>query len=403
MSGRPLHRVCLAAASSIGGALTYDERFSGRTVREPSPSARLFFVVRRYSCHHVIRLHDVHKTYGGGGRAPVEALRGIDLSVDRGEVFGVIGRSGAGKSTLLRCINMLEPPTAGSVEVDGVILNTLRPRELREARREIGMIFQHFALLTSRTVAANVALPLELAGRSRADIDRAVDPVLEFVGLAPMRDRHPAQLSGGQAQRVGIARALAGKPKVLLCDEATSALDPETTQSILELLRDANREFGVTIVVITHEMTVIKSICDRVGVLDGGRIVENGRVRDLFLAPQTAIARGFVGEPSRKDLESLLAAPLADEPVAGANAVWRLGFSESARESIVTTLVRRFPIELNIVSGAIERVGGEPLGALVVEVAAESHVRDEAQRWLAESGVRVDGLGYVERTLGAAS
>ena len=350
----------------------------------------------------MIRLDDLHKTYAGAGAA-VEALRGVSLRVERGEVFGVIGRSGAGKSTLLRCINMLERPTSGRVIVDGVELGELRGRALHEVRRNIGMIFQHFALLSSRTVAQNVALPLELAGRSRAEIEAAIAPIIDFVGLTALRDRYPAQLSGGQAQRVGIARALANAPKVLLCDEATSALDPQTTQSILALLREVNRTFGVTIVLITHEMGVIKSVCDRVAVLDAGRIVEEGPVRDLFLAPQTAVARAFAGEPSRDDLEALLAAPLVDAPISGANAVWRLGFSESARESVVTALVRRFPIELNIVSGAIERVGGEPLGALVIEVAAEPRVREEAERWLTAAGVRVDGLGYVERTLSAAS
>ena len=350
----------------------------------------------------MIRLDDLHKTYTNAG-APVEALRGVNLRVERGEVFGVIGRSGAGKSTLLRCINMLERPTSGHVVVDGVELGALRGRALHDVRRSIGMIFQHFALLSSRTVAQNVALPLELAGRSRAEIEAAIAPVIDFVGLTALRERYPAQLSGGQAQRVGIARALANAPKVLLCDEATSALDPQTTQSILALLREVNRTFGVTIVLITHEMSVIKGVCDRVAVIDAGRIVEEGPVRDLFLAPRTAIARAFAGEPSRDDLEALLSAPLVDAPATGTNAVWRLGFSESARESVVTALVRRFPIELNIVSGAIERVGGEPLGALVIEVAAEPRVREEAERWLTSAGVRVDGLGYVERTLSAAS
>jgi D-methionine transport system ATP-binding protein len=259
------------------------------------------------------------------------------------------------------------------------------------------MIFQHFALLSSRTVRENVALPLELAGRSRAEIGAAVDPMLEFVGLESMRDRYPAQLSGGQAQRVGIARALASRPSVLLCDEATSALDPETTSSILALLRNVNRTFGTTIVVITHEMGVIKELCDRVAVLDGGRIVESGRVRDIFLAPRTAITRTFVGEPDAAALSSMLGATL-NERASDGNAVWRLGFSESARESVVTALIRRFALELNIVSGAIERVGGEPLGTLVVEIDADLATQDAARRYLDSVGVRVDVLGYVERT-----
>ena len=351
----------------------------------------------------MIELAGLRKTYRGPGGA-VDALRGVDLSVARGEVFGVIGRSGAGKSTLLRCINLLERPSAGRVVLDGVELTALGPAALRDVQRRIGMIFQHFALLSSRTVRDNVALPLELAGRSRAEIDAAVDPLLAFVGLSGMRDRYPAQLSGGQAQRVGIARALANRPSVLLCDEATSALDPETTKSILALLREVNRTFGLTIVLITHEMAVVKAVADRVAVLDGGRIVEQGPVREIFLRPAQDVTRTFVGEPTHDELAAMLGAPLASAPGAGGNAVWRLGFSEaSARESVVTALVRRFPLELSIVSGAIERVGGEPLGALVVEVAAEPAVRDAARAYLDGAGVRVDELGYVERARVAAS
>ncbi len=351
----------------------------------------------------MIELAGLRKTYRGpdGG---VEALRGVDLTVERGEVFGVIGRSGAGKSTLLRCINLLERPTAGRVVVDGVDLTALPPGALRDVRRGIGMIFQHFALLSSRTVRDNVALPLELAGRSKAEIAAAVDPMLEFVGLRSMRDRFPAQLSGGQAQRVGIARALASRPSVLLCDEATSALDPETTQSILALLREVNRTLGVTIVLITHEMGVIKNVADRVAVIDAGRIVEEGAVREIFLHPRATITRTFVGEPTGDELSAMLGAPLDDASSARGNVVWRLGFAESsAHDSLVTRLIRRFPLDLNIVSGTIERVGGEPLGTLVVELTADASVRDDARSYLESVGVRVDVLGYVERPLQPAS
>jgi D-methionine transport system ATP-binding protein len=208
----------------------------------------------------------------------VEALADINLSIPAGQIFGIIGRSGAGKSTLVRTINLLARPSAGEVVVDGKCLNTLSPRALREARREIGMVFQHFNLLNSRTVFDNVALPLELAGMKRADIEATVLPLLELVGLTALKDRYPARISGGQKQRVGIARALASRPKVLLSDEATSALDPETTRSILELLKRINRELGLTIVLITHQMEVIKDVCDRVAVLDAGRVVEEGEV-----------------------------------------------------------------------------------------------------------------------------
>ncbi len=345
----------------------------------------------------MIELAGLEKTYGTPG-GPVEALRGVDLRIERGEIFGIIGRSGAGKSTLLRCINLLERPTAGQVSVDGISLLSLDPRALRDVRRRIGMIFQHFALLTSRTVAQNVALPLQLAGQPNAETDAAVARMLEFVGLTTLRDAYPAQLSGGQAQRVGIARALVSQPQVLLCDEATSALDPETTLSILALLRDVNRTFGVTIVLITHEMQVIKNVADRVSVIDAGRIVETGDVREIFLNPQAPITRTLVGEPTADDLAEMLGASLGDRDDEDAHAVWRLGFAEaSARESIVTSLVRRFALDVNIVSGSIEHVGGRPLGQLVVEVTGSRAARADALTYLDAVSVRVESLGYVGR------
>lgn len=230
----------------------------------------------------MIGLFDVEKRYAGTGGA---ALAGVSLEIVRGEVFGVIGQSGAGKSTLIRLINALERPTAGRVEVDGIDVASLAPAALRVLRRRIGMIFQNFGLLSSRTVAANVAFPLELADMPRAARDAKVAGLLDRVGLTPHADKYPAQLSGGQKQRVGIARALATDPDILLCDEATSALDPETTRQVLALLRGLNRDLGLTIVLITHEMEVVRAVCDRVAVLDHGRIVETGSVTDIFTAP----------------------------------------------------------------------------------------------------------------------
>ena len=227
-----------------------------------------------------------------GPRGWVEALHNVNLTIPAGEVFGIIGRSGAGKSTLVRTINLLTRPSEGSVIVDGRDLTTLPAPELRAARRDIGMIFQHFNLLSSRTVFDNVALPLELAGMKRAEIEATVLPLLDLVGLTTQKDRYPAQISGGQKQRVGIARALASKPKVLLSDEATSALDPETTRAILDLLRQINRELGLTVVLITHQMDVIKQVCDRVAVLDAGRVVEEGNVdRRVHAATSRSHAR----------------------------------------------------------------------------------------------------------------
>ena len=236
----------------------------------------------------MIRLVDIEKRYAGTGGA---ALAGVSLEVVRGEVFGVIGQSGAGKSTLIRLINALERPTAGRVEVDGIDVASLAPAGLRMLRRRIGMIFQNFGLLSSRTVAANVAFPLKLADMPRAERDAKVAALLDRVGLTEHADKYPAQLSGGQKQRVGIARALATDPDILLCDEATSALDPETTRQVLALLRDLNRDLGLTIVLITHEMDVVRASCDRVAVLEQGRVVETGAVTDIFAAPSHPATR----------------------------------------------------------------------------------------------------------------
>ncbi|MET4731801.1 D-methionine transport system ATP-binding protein [Thalassospira sp. MBR-102] len=253
----------------------------------------------------MIRLSNVQKTYPARRGSPAHtALHGIDLDIAAGEIVGVIGRSGAGKSTLIRCINLLEVPTSGSVIVDGTDVTQLAKRDLPLFRRQLGMVFQHFNLLSSRTVYDNIALPLELAGASKADIAAAVDPLLPLVGLEDKRDRYPAELSGGQKQRVGIARALSSNPKVVLCDEVTSALDPETTRQILSLLRDINKRLGLTMVVITHEMAVVKQLCDRVAVMDGGVIVEEGKVDAIFANPthattQSLLADEFLDYPAR--------------------------------------------------------------------------------------------------------
>ncbi len=238
----------------------------------------------------MIELSGIHHWYGGND-ARVHALRGINLKVEAGEVFGIIGRSGAGKSSLVRVINLLNRPSQGSVVVDGQDLTQLSAADLRAARHQIGMIFQHFNLLSSRTVYNNVALPLELANWSASRIKARVMPLLELVGLAELANRYPAQISGGQKQRVGIARALANQPKVLLSDEATSALDPETTRSILGLLREINRELGLTIVLITHQMQVIRLAAKRVAVMEAGEIVERGATLDVFNAPQHEVTR----------------------------------------------------------------------------------------------------------------
>jgi len=248
----------------------------------------------------VIEFQRLHKSYQVGGR-PVAALQPLDLTIGAGEVFGIIGHSGAGKSTLIRLINRLEEPSGGKLLIGGEDVTALDRDGLRALRRRIGMIFQHFNLLSSRTVAANVAFPLELAGMGKAQIASRVDELLARVGLQEHARKYPAQLSGGQKQRVGIARALATQPQILLCDEATSALDPQTTGAVLQLLAQINRELGLTIVLITHEMEVIRRVCDRVAVLDGGRLVESGPVTQVFLHPQHPTTRRFVAEAEHVD------------------------------------------------------------------------------------------------------
>ena len=241
----------------------------------------------------MIRLEGVTKRYRSAAGERV-ALDAVDLSVARGQVFGVVGRSGAGKSTLIRTINRLETPDAGKVFVGDQEITAMKPAELRAARRRIGMIFQHFNLLNAKTIAGNVAFPLQLEGRPAAEIERRTGELLEQLGLAEHANKHPAQLSGGQKQRVGIARALACGPDVLLCDEATSALDPETTDEILGLLDGLNRDLGLTIVLITHQMEVVRRVCDRVAVLKDGRLVEEGATADVFLHPQSPVTRAML-------------------------------------------------------------------------------------------------------------
>lgn len=312
----------------------------------------------------VIRLENVGKTYVSGAR-PVVALDNINFSVARGEIFGVIGRSGAGKSTLIRTLNLLERPTQGRVLIEGQDLTALTPRQLPAVRQRLGMVFQHFNLLKSRTVAQNIAFPLKLAGKhDREAIKRRVDELLELVGLSDYGDSYPARLSGGQKQRVGIARALANSPSVLLSDEATSALDPETTQSILKLLLDINRKLGLTIVLITHEMSVIRSLCDRVAVIDQGGIVESGLVTEVFLHPRHAVTRSLLTEDG---LESVSALDSLREQAHGP--LLRLTFvGDVTYQPVLSRATEETGRHFNIMQGTIGRIKNIPYGQLLVEL-----------------------------------
>ena len=341
----------------------------------------------------MIEIRDLSLTYQGP-KGPVHALRGINLEIASGEVFGIIGRSGAGKSSLVRCLNLLNRPTQGKVIVGGRDLMQLSDAELRGARRDIGMVFQHFNLLSSRTVYDNVALPLELAGVSKDEIYQRVTPLLELVGLDHLAGRYPAQISGGQKQRVGIARALASNPKVLLSDEATSALDPETTRSILDLLRKVNRELGVTVVLITHQMLVIKQIADRVAVIDGGEIAELGPVIDVFTKPQKDITKSLIDEIVPQQLpESVMTrvSQLAAQLQPGQQGqLLRLSYAgESAYQPILSHLIRELGLDLSILHGQIDEIQEQTFGSLAVYASGEAAKIDAAVTHLRASGVQV--------------
>lgn len=310
----------------------------------------------------MIKLENVSKAYRVDG-LDIPALAGVSLSIDAGTVFGIIGHSGAGKSTLIRLINLLERPTGGKIILDGDDVTGLDAAGLRGLRQQVGMIFQHFNLLGSKTVADNVAFPLKIAGGlNKAQITQRVDELLALVGLSDHRDKYPAQLSGGQKQRVGIARSLANRPKVLLCDEATSALDPQTTQSVLQLLLDINRKLNLTIVLITHEMDVIRSICDRVAVIDGGKIVEEGVVTQVFLHPKHPTTRRFVFETEHIDENSQ-----SDDFAHVKGKVVRLTFiGESTYDPILATVAREYAVDFSILAGRIERIKDTPCGQLTL-------------------------------------
>jgi D-methionine transport system ATP-binding protein len=345
----------------------------------------------------VISFEGVAKAFAGrGAAATVQALDDVSFTVQRGDVFGVIGRSGAGKSTLIRLINGLERATAGHITVGGQEITGLSERGLIEPRRKIGMIFQHFNLLSSRTAFGNVALPLEIAGRSRAQIESRVRPLLELVGLSDKQDRYPAELSGGQKQRVGIARALATEPTVLLCDEATSALDPETTASILALLADVNRNLGVTIVLITHEIPVIQAICNRVAVLEAGRIVEQGPVLDVFLKPSHSTTASFVRSVTGLELPTALAGRLRKEAIPGGKAILQVVFTgANASAPILSRLTSTVGVDINILAGRIGTIGGKPFGALLVAVPTEESARSAILGALSLLKQEAKVIGYV--------
>ncbi|MBP3039389.1 ATP-binding cassette domain-containing protein [Bacillaceae bacterium Marseille-Q3522] len=320
----------------------------------------------------------------------IVAVDDVSLEIEEGEIFGIIGYSGAGKSTLIRMLNGLELPSSGSVNVGEQEISKIKGRQLRKARQEISMIFQHFNLLWSRTVRDNIAFPLEIAGVSKKNRLKRVDELIGLVGLKGKEDAYPSQLSGGQKQRVGIARALANNPKVLLCDEATSALDPQTTDSILDLLVDINRRLKLTIVIITHEMHVIRKICDMVAVMEDGKVVESGSVLEVFKKPQQEITKRFVQQVTDPYETNVIRIPATGKTV-------KLTFTgEAAEQNIVTNLIRDFALDVRILQGKMENTGAEAYGTLFLHLDGDQEVLSEAVGFLhRQEEIRVEVIGNV--------
>lgn len=336
-----------------------------------------------------IAFRHVSKTFARNG-AEVQALKEINLRINQGDIFGVIGTSGAGKSTLLRLINHLETPTSGSVEVQGEALQGISKKRLIQVKKQIGMIFQHFNLLNARTVFHNVAIPLILQGRDKDFIATRVAELLAFVNLSDKAHSYPDELSGGQKQRVGIARALATNPAILLCDEATSALDPQTTVQILLLLQEINQRYGITIVLITHEMSVVQKICNRMAVMEQGRIVEQGDVLSLFAEPQQSVSASFVQSVIHDRLPQQTLALLSQHPAVD---VLRLEFvGSTAQQPIINRLIREHEVEVNILFASMTEVQRTILGFMIVQIKGEPARREAAIQFLIATGVKISDV-----------
>ena len=332
-----------------------------------------------------IVIQDVSKTFETKDGS-VHALKNVSLSIESGDIYGIIGMSGAGKSTLVRCMNFLEVPTEGKVLIDGKSLSEFSPKELRKEREKIGMIFQHFNLLMQKNVLENVCFPLYIHGKKKAEARAKALELLEIVGLADRAKAYPAQLSGGQKQRVAIARALASDPQILLCDEATSALDPQTTSSILELLQDINQKFGITIVIITHQMSVVREICTHVAIMKDGEVKEQGLVEEIFSHPKSQVAKELISKDSGNDVESkkLTQSEIQDGEIV------RIVFSEnSAFEPVIANLILTFHEPVNILKANTKNVGGVAKGEMILQFMSDSTNVPEMKKFLTERGLEI--------------
>ncbi|NMB07055.1 MAG: ATP-binding cassette domain-containing protein [Tissierellia bacterium] len=332
----------------------------------------------------MIKIENLCKFFETNGRK-TWAVKNVNLHIKQGEIFGIIGSSGAGKSTLIRCINRLEEADSGNIFIEGENIYSLNKKDLRYKRKNMGMIFQHFNLLSQKTVYENIAFPLEIKGISKSEIKDKVETLLDYVELADKKDAYPSQLSGGQKQRVSIARALANEPKILLSDEATSALDPKTTKSILELLKQIRNEFGLTIVLITHEMEVVKDICDKVAIMENGEIIEVNTPIELFKNPKTKTAQSFINS-----LKTTVEGEYIN-PKEFKGKVIRLSFlGESAKEPIVSKMIKNFDIEANILSGNINELVSTSVGHLIIELLGEDNEINKAINYLKIQNVNVE-------------
>lgn len=332
-----------------------------------------------------ILIQDVSKTFETKDGS-VQALNHVSLSIESGDIYGIIGMSGAGKSTLVRCMNFLEVPSEGKVLIDGKSLSEFSPKELRKEREKIGMIFQHFNLLMQKNVLENVCFPLYIQGKKKSEARAKALELLEIVGLADRAKAYPAQLSGGQKQRVAIARALASDPQILLCDEATSALDPQTTSSILELLQDINQKFGITIVIITHQMSVVREICTHVAIMKDGEVKEQGLVEEIFSHPKSQVAKELISKDSGNDVESkkLTQSEIQDGEIV------RIVFSEnSAFEPVIANLILTFHEPVNILKANTKNVGGVAKGEMILQFMSDSTNVPEMKKFLTERGLEI--------------
>ena len=352
----------------------------------------------------LITIRNLVKKYKLNNGQELLAVNNVNLDIEQGDIYGIMGLSGAGKSTLIRLLNRLEEPTSGEIFVkhevidkkgkkslgyeDKNILN-FNVRMLREYRKKTGMIFQHFNLLNSRNVAGNVAFPLEIARWKKRDINKRVDELLEIVGLSDKKLNYPEQLSGGQKQRVAIARALANNPQLLLSDEATSALDPRTTNSILELLKDINQKFGITIILITHQMEVIKKICNKAAIMSDGEIIEKGETREIFLNPKTELAKEFVQNISHEEFRTEEEIKNREENTGKLRL--RLKYNEEqVNESYITQIIRKYDVEVNILGGFIDKVGDIIVGNLLIEISANEEKAKDIIEWLKENKIDLE-------------